>query len=298
MTPQVLRAGLICVALATLAPAAAQAQLFGRLFDTCGVCRQSANACCCPGGCAPACPPVCAAAAPVCPPPVCAQAACTTLQPVVETQYRQQQIVTYKDVAETAYRQEAVQQVVPKTTYENVTVDEGSYQTVWVPKQVTRQVARTTYETQTSYRSVPYTTTRRIPQVSTQLVPQQSVRYVAQQAQTALIDPCPPGTFPATVGALPTHIAPPITAAAPTPIITAPQTISAGPIPDPKFLDIPSAENAPWTTVPQRGAEQTVPYDDQAAATIPKLGAAPGRKLFTPAPSAAMVWQTRGIQRN
>src|SRR5258708_10009070 len=80
----------------------------------------------------------------------------TAYQPVVETQYAQQPVLQQRDIVETEYRNETVLETVPATVVENVTVDEGSYQTVWVPRLTSRAVARTSYQTGTAYRTGPY----------------------------------------------------------------------------------------------------------------------------------------------
>lgn len=114
---------------------------------------------------------------------------CQTQQPVVETQMVPQQVTTYRNEAVTQYRQEAVTQNVPVTTYRDVIVDEGSYQTVYVPKQVTKRIPQVSYQQQIAYRSVPYQVTRQVPQVTTQMVARQSVRYQPYSYQTTLVAP-------------------------------------------------------------------------------------------------------------
>lgn len=109
---------------------------------------------------------------------------CQSHQPVVDTQMVPQQVTTYRNEVVTQYRQEAVTQNVPVTTYRDVVVDEGSYQTVYVPKQVTKRIPQVSYQQQVAYRSVPYQVTRQVPQVVTQMVPQQQVRYQPYSFQT------------------------------------------------------------------------------------------------------------------
>ena len=101
---------------------------------------------------------------------------CQTPQPVIEMQMVPQQTTVLRNEVVTQYRQEAVTQNVPVTTYRNVVVDEGGYQMVYVPKQVTKQIPQVTYQQQLAYRTVPYQVTRQVPQVITQIVPQQIVR--------------------------------------------------------------------------------------------------------------------------
>lgn len=114
---------------------------------------------------------------------------CTAQRPVVETQMVPQQVTSYRNEVVTQYRQEAYTQAVPVTTYRDVVVDEGGYQTVYVPKMVTKRVPQTVYQQQTAYRSVPYQVTRQVPQVSTQMVPQQIVRYQPYSYQTTQAAP-------------------------------------------------------------------------------------------------------------
>ncbi|MDB5391630.1 MAG: hypothetical protein JWM11_7276, partial [Planctomycetaceae bacterium] len=98
----------------------------------------------------------------------------TTMQPVYETQYRPQQVVTNRTVVETQYRTEAYAETVPVQSFQQVTVDEGQWQQVWVAKPVTKQIAQTTYQQRMNCRTVPQQVTRVIPQVSTTMVPYQT----------------------------------------------------------------------------------------------------------------------------
>jgi len=82
-----------------------------------------------------------------------------------------QQVTTYRDVPQTCYRQEPICVTVPVTTSRQVTVDEGCYQQVWVPKLVSRSVPQTVYQQQTAFRTVPVTTMTRIPVTETRMVP-------------------------------------------------------------------------------------------------------------------------------
>jgi hypothetical protein len=52
------------------------------------------------------------------------------------------------------YQQQAIVRQVPVTTFQNLTVDRGSYQTVWVPRPVTQQIAQTTIQSQVNYHTV------------------------------------------------------------------------------------------------------------------------------------------------
>ncbi len=297
-----LRCCLVLIGTGLVCANVVQAQLVRNIFDNCGC--------------------------PICQHPS-AQCICTAMKPVVETQYRQQQVVTYRDVPQTEYRQEAYWETVPVTTYESVTVDEGMYQTVWVPKLVTKQIPKTIQQKQLAYRTVPYQVTRRVPQVSNQLVPQQHVRYVPQQYQTVLNTPGFTTCLPLTVAVRPpmTTTVPSITLAAPMspptniatmPPITVPPArtaraepeLAAGPVPDPKFMDTP-AQNGyeEWTTVELRRRTRTAAQEDPLAGyqiaaptarTHPRSSQLTGNlsRYFVPAPSAATVWRgRRGVMR-
>jgi len=110
------------------------------------------------------------------------QCVCTPVQmvtkPVYETCYRKEQCVTQKQFVETHYRDELYTVSCPVTKYDCITVDEGCYQQIWVPKLVTKQIPRTEYVHKTACRQVPYQVTKCVPEVSTKMVPYQRVRYV------------------------------------------------------------------------------------------------------------------------
>ena len=238
----------------------------------------------------------------------------TTMRPVYETQYRPQQVVTNRTVVETQYRTEAYAETVPVQTYQNVTVDEGQWQQVWVSKPVVKQVAQTTYQQRMNCRTVPQQVTRVIPQVSTTMVPYQTVRYVAEQT-------CVPSTtmnsipslsaypFPATAMAYNSPVTPASPYAyQPTPAFntaaipssaydTTPST--SAPVPDARYLDVPNS--SPYNSmrpesdyltpqpVPRRGAPTS--YADDIA---PRVSSASGR--FSGVPSAAAVWRATSVR--
>lgn len=102
--------------------------------------------------------------------------ACAPRQ-VVQTEYVPRKELFYRDVTETRYRNENYTENVPVTRYEQVTVDEGSWKQVWVPKLVTKTVPRTDYVCQTRTRQVPETVTRRVPEVVTRWEARQVVRW-------------------------------------------------------------------------------------------------------------------------
>jgi hypothetical protein len=208
----------------------------------------------------------------------------TTYQPIVETQYVQQPVLQQRDVVATEYRTEPVVETVPATVVENVTVDEGSYQSVWVPRQTTKSVARTTYESRTSYRTVPYQVTRRVSEYATQTIPYQTVRYVPATGN-ALADSSPSGfstafSTPTYSGSsLVTGASPNIASAYPTPV-SSPifGSATSGLVPASRYAD------APATPITPRGAATASRNSNRTADR--------GTSLFVPAPSAALVWQT------
>lgn len=268
----------ICVA-AVAVPRIGEAGLFPNLFDNC--CRHqsrciSAPICRTCGQCQQHCP-------------------CQATMPIVETRYRQIPQVSYQDVVQTQYRQEAFLENVPVTAYRKITVDEGSYQRIWVPKIVAKQVPYTTQQQRIGYRSVPYQVTRRIPQVSTRLVPEQTVRYATQQHQAAFHTGC--NTCASTATAWPTVSA------------TAPATgIYSRSAPTQVSVQSAPAAYGDWTTVePKRaGSQQTTANARLGRYQIapppwPSSSGAGNRKTgrVRPTPSAASVWQTRrqGIRR-
>lgn len=258
----------LCLAgsgLAEISPV--MAQVVGQPADCCGHCRRPRIRCCCP--------------------PV--QAVCP--QPVVQTQLCPQPVVSYRDVTETRVRQEQYVESVPVTTCRNVTVDEGSYQTVWVPKPVTKQVAQTVMTQQVKTRSVPYQVTRRVPTVSTAMVPVQSTAWVTQP-----VDPCPPGTVLAPapqLGAI--YNSPLSTVSLPMmPAMTVPTPQSASLSTD--FATPAAPASGSWQTIaPRNGGEQ--PYEPSVGKPVPRpddAASVPRKTSMTvPTPSAAMVWSSR-----
>jgi hypothetical protein len=216
----------------------------------------------------------------------------TTYQPVIETQYAQQPVLQQRDILATEYRTEPVLETVPATVVENVTVDEGSFQTVWVPRLTTKAVARTTYQSRLAYHTVPYQVSRRISEYATQTIPYQSVRYIPTTGSTlaytttpglstAFLPPIYAGS-PAIAGTYPTLAAAPTY---PTPIAASPLSSSSGLVPDARYAD------APVTPITPRSASTSGRYSDSRSADR-------GSSLFVPAPSAAQVWRTpRNVMR-
>lgn len=89
-----------------------------------------------------------------------------------------QPVVSFQDVPRTQIQRQAVSVNVPVTTYNQVTVDQGSYQQVWVPRPVTKVVPQTVMQSQIQYRDVAVQTVERIPQYHTVVVPQPQMTYV------------------------------------------------------------------------------------------------------------------------
>ncbi|MFN0050858.1 MAG: hypothetical protein ACKV0T_01620 [Planctomycetales bacterium] len=204
----------------------------------------------------------------------CRAPAQAALQPVVETQYAQQPVLQQRDVTTTEYRQEPVVQSVPTTVYENVTVDEGGYQTVWVPKLTTKAVARTVYQNQTAYRTVPYQVTRRVAECVTQTVPYQTVRYVPYGSSLAY------SSVPGTAVAVAPSSSAPLAANPPLSTSSLAYRGAVIPVPDPKYA-------TPTAIAPRR-----VPSSSDLNAEDSIRSADRSSGLFAPAPSAAQVWRT------
>lgn len=250
--------GLLLTALTTACPSPAEAQL----------CRHVLGSCC----------RTCTL-----PPSTCT---CTTFQPVVETRFRQENIVTYQDVTRVGVRQETQIENVPITTFDQVTVDEGGYQMVWVPKPVTKTVARTTIQPRLSQRAVPFAYQQRVPQIATRLVPQQTVRLAPVQTQVVL-------------NGMPTIITPTVAIQPVVPVI------SSLPVAAPSVASVPaiSADPAQWATVPSRSSElrnarSETAYDGPSVELQSPIVPDPlplpesGFEDSVKAPSAARVWQS------
>ena len=311
----------------TLTESTASAQLFN-FFRGCRNCQQPEGHCNCQSrasrcGCQrPAGQCNCAAQQPVFQQQVTQQP--IIQQPIVQQQVIQQQVVETRMVPQqttvmrnevmTQYRQEAVTQNVPVTTYRNVLVDEGAYQMVYVPKQVTKQVPEVTYQQQVAYRSVPFQVTRQVPQVVTQMVPQQIVRtqpityQTTQMASVPVARGCAPcggttyGVAPySSIGqsyiSVPAVASPliynPVTMLPPTAAITnsAPAhqhaEANSNPVPDPKFLDSPGAARDSWSTIGSRnGSRSNVSDDDNRTSST-------GGVRFKPARTVYRSWESQ-----
>ena len=265
----VFRSTFVIAALAAVVPVAFHNQIqAGNHHCCCKTCRQPCGRCTC-----------CTTAAPAVVPQ-------TTYQPVIETQYAQQPVLQQRDVLATEYRTEPVIETVPATVVENVLVDEGSFQTVWVPRLTTKAVARTTYQSRTAYRTVPYQVSRRISEYATQTIPYQTVRYLPTTGSsfaystvpglsTAFLPPVYSGS-PVIAGNYPTAAPSSIF---PTPSSSSIATSAGGLVPDSRYADTPA------TPIKPRCASSADRNSDFRSADR-------GASLFVPAPSAAQVWQT------
>ncbi len=249
----------------------------------------------------------------------------TQLRPVVQTQLRAQQVTTFCDVTETHVRNETVVQNVPVTTYNQVTVDEGGYQMVWVPKPVTKQVAQTVIQQQAQTRAVPYQVIRKVPQVTTQMVPVQTVHHVAEAVpmMTMATSPIPFQTAASSCNTCnstfstafappqyfaPQYFAPQYGAALNPPTQYTPATASiptmpaiSVPLPQTALAPLPAPENSTeqWQTIPSRPSSPgPTPYDSPSSRSVPvpmeeARNVSPRAGKFIPAPSAATVWGSR-----
>lgn len=254
---------------------------------------------------------------------------CQTTRAIpVQTQFTPQvqttPVVTYCDVARTEYRLQAQRVTVPVTVQQTVTVDEGGWQKIWVPKLVSKQVPTTAYQQQIVYRQVPYQVTQRVPQVSyqttTRMVPQytRSVVSGCNTCGTGNVWTSRGHAHAGVIGSSPVALGP-ILGLPVTPNLTIPNRVigpvtvpmkrstgpvqlgrdlepltsvkpspALGPVPDPAYLETPlAAETNEWTPV-----VAAIPKESAAAKpAAPRVSSATG--MFVPAPSAASVWRTR-----
>ena len=246
---------------------------------------------------------------------------CQSHQPVVETQMVPQQVTTFRNEVVTQYRQEAIAQNVPVTTFRDVVVDEGSYQTVYVPKQVTKRIPQVSYQQQVVYRSVPYQVTRQVPQVSTQMVAQPVVRTQAYVFPTAVAPvvacgPCGGLAFAPTpiYQTVPTMsqsaLSRPVIAS--NPVTMLPLTSASAdsqladaksysvPVPDPKFLDSPGAATRDsWTTVGSRndGRSGSSGADDSRTSSTGGVRFKPARMVYQSWESQSRIAGGEGPER-
>ena len=272
--------GLVLLAFVSAAvvmlPHETQAQVHRR--EHCRRCRQQRPRCRCPQyePCAVADP--CPVVPPVVGPPVAVSQ--TTIRPVTETRFVQRPVRFTRQVQETHYRNEQYTECVPQTTMECVTVDEGCYQMVWVPKPVTRQIPKTIMTQRVACRSVPFTVTRNVTECTTQCVPIQTTRYVCETTRL----PCVTTPFVANSPPVEPTCAVPLNPGLPGDQLMVPgsqptfngPTPTTNPVPDPKPVSLGQPNfNAPAAELSSR------PVSDA------KAGVA--------SPSAASVWRTRGV---
>ena len=271
MMSRLIRGGLFLAVVGVMSPSVTEAGLFRCLFGH-RHCNESrmCNDCSRVKGCCQVCqlPPT--------------QCTCTTFTPVVETCYKQEQHVTYRDFRETHYRQENCVTKVPVTTYTDVTVDEGCYKMIWVPKVVNKKVPCTTYQDRHYSRTIPYQVNRRVPEYTTRWIPQQRFRGYQKQTTCSAGHPVTPGagggcTSCGSNG----HGQPPFM------VPTAPQsppTPVPNPTPDPEF-------NQKTTGHPY---DQWMPIAPAQSQQRPVSSSRKKSGRFMPAPSAATAWHSRG----
>ncbi len=227
--------------------------------------------------------------------------------------------ICYQDIICTEYRMIPQTRNVPVTTYRQVTVDEGCWQRVWVPKMVTKQIPQTCYRQETTYVRQPYQVRKRVQVMAPQSTCTDCVN--GMNGLPSMISPSPtvipstPTPAPSTVptptpmsstsldlGAYPT-LAPTVTAqpaaswgTGATTSYASTASVGTYPIsgpalpPSPAMLQVPqltSNSGSDWQTIPSLNATPaTSAYDDSASRSAAARGA------FRPAPSAATVWNT------
>ena len=181
--------------------------------------------------------------------------------------YVPQSYVQPRDVTVHELHREPAIERVPVTRYEDVTIDEGRYQTVWISRPVTRRIARTEYRDQVTYRSVLRPVARRVSRIGTQLVP------------TALA--------PSTLSGPIVSQLPPLSD--PDPIRAAPPRMSSRPILGaPEFID--DSESGEWTDVPSRTARRAESGSVRSMSYEPSRGSSArrGASRFVPVHSARL----------
>lgn len=246
---------------------------------------------------------------------------CQSHQPVVETQMVPQQVTTFRNEVVTQYRTEAITQTVPVTTFRDVVVDEGSYQTVYVPKQVTKRIPQVSYQQQIGYRSVPYQVTRQVPQVSTQMVAQPVVRTQAYAFPTPVAPvvacgPCgglayaPTPIYQSVPTMSQSALGRPAIASNPVTMLPLTSTPAVSqlaeakshpvPVPDPKFLDSPGAATRDsWTTVGSRndGRSGNSGADDSRTSSTSGVRFKPARMVYQSWESQSRIAGGEGPER-
>lgn len=234
------------------------------------------------------------------------QCHCQSHQPVVQTPMVPRQVMTYRNEVVTQYRQEAITQNVPVTTYHDVVVDEGSYQTVYVPKQVTKRIPQVSYQPQVAYRSVPYQVTRQVPQVVTQMVspvvpcgpcgglafaPTPIYQTVPAIGQVVLGRPV--------IASNPVTMLSPTSATPSVATTAATDSYSPQPVPDPKFTDSPGATSQSWTRVGSRNDGRSADNDSASNRTSSNNGVRfkPARMVFQNWESQSRIAAGEGPER-
>ncbi|WP_437185015.1 hypothetical protein SH668x_002105 [Planctomicrobium sp. SH668] len=215
-----------------------------------------------------------------------------TLTPQTTTIYKQEQFTVMQPVTRTEIRRESSVVDVPVTTSRQVTVDEGSYQQVWVPKMTTKTVNETVMQRQVQYRDVPVQTVQQVPVVQTRVVPQQVTTMVPTQVVSSgavcTQDHGVVGLSPHIHGQSVVSMGSPISEISPTP--AQPQQAAQNPLPS------ASQQNSQeWSKVPTRSAAENKvelqAYEVTAPVEAPKLAPTP---KFRGVPSAATVWKSQG----
>lgn len=203
--------------------------------------------------------------------------------------------VSWQNVSRLEYRLQPQTQTIPVTRHRTVTVDEGSWQKIWVPKVVAKQVPETVYQQQTVYQQVPYQVTQQVPQVS----------YVSRQMAVARPAPCQ-AVYPR-ANWLGFGCPPPMAASSPLPVPYSLQRSTLSPLVLPPLgvrapvtlgREIEPLENTAPGQFQQRVPEPRADYGGLTPVQAADSNATPARAastngMFVPAPSAASIWRAR-----
>lgn len=209
-------------------------------------------------------------------------------------------VTAFENVIRTEIRREPYRVLVPVTTHKQVTVDEGRYQMVWVPKPVTKTIAETAYRQEIRYRDVPYHVVQRVP-TGAAYTPRSAASHLPAYRTAYSADPCD-----AAATSLPSSDPiPAATPAVPSPKRAPPQEAPAAPVPSP-YGDqetVPSngakdgaaaksSDGSEWITIRQRSAAGEPVIQKQSFEWHAQIAEQP-RRRFGPIPSAAAVWQSQ-----
>ncbi len=211
--------------------------------------------------------------------------------------------VSWQNVSRLEYRLQPQVQTVPVTRHRSVTVDEGGWHKVWVPKPVVKQVPETVYQSQTVYQSVPYQVTQQVPRVnyvSHQIAPP---CYATQPGANWLGYGCL-SSLPTLSSLLAPRPAPQMQYSLQPSTLIVPPSFARPPVTLGREIEpLESLESLPPILPPVRPVpEPRADYGRLTPVRAAESNPAPTRSasgsgMFVPAPSAANIWRARQASR-